>query len=340
MGRGETVGEGSPPMKVGLAFFAVVWIGFVMVADGAVTYSIRTAIRSADWVPTDGVVTRSELKFGRKRSVSLDLAYSYTVDGVQYTGREYQFGPAALPSAKWRAVQADLLVGKRVTVHFDPDDPDQSVMNPGVKPDVLIVLLTLTPFNLIAVGFGWMCWGQLTGRRAFDPARHVRPTADGYAARLNGFGPLAVFGFTLLGVSFVGIFLVALVLHSWAEVPVSWAVDGGIWAGILAVCGVAAWRGGKPRLWIEQIDLVKLPTTTTGREMVEVPRTTIRDVRLDTTIVRTKGKPRTVHVISLIWVDIGERQVTRFAEYADRRDADTLTEWVRERLGLVAEAAA
>jgi Protein of unknown function (DUF3592) len=319
-------------MKIGLVLFAVVWIGFIAVIDGVIAYQVRTAIRSTNWVPTEGVVTRSQLKVGRKNSVSFDLAYSYTVNGQQYTGREYQFGPAALPGEKWHAVQAELPVGKRVTVYHDPEAPAQSVMNPGLQPDVLLILLFLTPFNLIAVGLGWMCWGQFTGRREFDPARHVRPTPDGsgYAARLNGLSPLAVFGMSLLAVSFVSIFVVVLLIHSSFGVPPSWPVDGGIWAGILLLCGGIAWWNRHPREFVEGLETHTLPDTSTGKKTVQVPRADVRDVQVDATIARTKGKPRTVHVVALQTAD----GPVRFAEYPDRRDADALAEWVRERLGL------
>lgn len=319
-------------MKLGLPLFATFWIGFVLVADGAVAYGTRTAARSADWTPTDGVVTRSQLKFGRKNSVSLDLAYTYTVDGQPYTGTQYQPGPHMLPSKKWRAVQAELPVGKAVTVYHDPDRPADALLDPGVKPDVLLVLLALTPFNVIAVGVGWACWGLFTGRREFDPARHVRPTADGsgYAARLNGFGPLAAFLMALLGVSFVSIFLVVLLLHSVAEVPTSWAVDGGIWAAILAVCGLFAWLCRTPRELVEGTDTLTVPTTSTGGETVEVPRAAVRGVWVATEERPAKRGNRKVFV-PVIQTD--DREL-RFAEYTNPADAEALAEWVRERLNL------
>lgn len=322
-------------MKPLLPLFAVVWIGVVVLADVVLAYGIRTAIRSADWTPTNGLITRSELIKGRKGSVRLNLEYIYMVDGQPHTGHEYQPGPHLLPNQKWRQVHAEWPEGKPVTVYYDPDTPKDAFLNPGVKPDVLMVLLAFTPFNLVAVGLGRLCWGQFTGRREFDPVRDVRPTTDGYTVRLNGVGPLAVFGLSLFVGSFASIFLVLLGLHDFAAVPTSWLLDGSIWAAILAVCAFFAWRYRTPRELVEGSETLTLPTTPTGREMIEIPRSAVRNVEVNTTAVPNRKRPRTVHVVSLIGVDENQgRQITRFAEYAERPDAESLAEWLRERLNL------
>ncbi|MBY0455944.1 MAG: DUF3592 domain-containing protein, partial [Gemmataceae bacterium] len=310
-------------MRLLLTLFFLVWAGVVVVADAAVAYGVRTAVRSADWTPTDGVVTRSELKFGRKNSVSLDLAYSYAVDGRRLTGREYQPGPHLLPSDKWRAVHAALPVGSRVTVHYNPADPAEAVLVPGLKPDVLLVLLGLMPFNVIAVGLGWAWWAAVTRRRQFDPARDVRPTADGYAARLNGFGPVAVFAAALLALSFVGVLVVIFLVHDVGKVPVSWAVDGGIWAVILAACGLLAWTHRHPRAVVEWLDTLTVPTTATGRATTTVPRAAVREIDVRTATRRTKKSVRHVFVPTLVLdpTHPGPTEIP-FAEYPEQADAD------------------
>ncbi len=322
-------------MRVFLTLFFLIWGGVVAVVDAAVAYGVRTAIRSADWTPTDGVVTRSELKFGRKNAVSLDLAYSYTADGQRLTGREYQPGPHLFPSEKWRAVHAELPVGTRVTVYYNPADPAEAVLVPGLKPDVLLVLLGLAPFNVIAVGLGWAWWAAITRRRAFDPARDVRPTADGYAARLNGFGPAAVFGAALLALSFAGVFVVLFLVHDAGGVPVSWAVDGGIWAVILAVCGLLAWTHRRPRAVVEGLDTLTVPTTPTGRTTTTVPRSAVREIDVRSATRLVKRSARQVFVPTLV-LDPAQPGLTEipFAEYPEQADAEAVAGWVRERLGV------
>ncbi|MEO2090572.1 MAG: hypothetical protein ABGY75_13890, partial [Gemmataceae bacterium] len=143
------------------------------------------------------------------------------------------------------------------------------------------------------------------------------------------------FALALLLLSFVSVFLVLCLLHGVGGVPVSWAVDGGVWAGILAVCGLLAWRYRRPRVVVEGLDTLAVPTTPTGRATVTVPRSAVREVDVRTATRRTKKSVRQVFVPTLVLdpTHPGPTEIP-FAEYPEQIDADTVAGWVRERLGL------
>ena len=79
--------------------FAVAWIGAVVYADGASVLGAWRLFQSGSWPATSGTVTESRLQPNRK-SVSLILRYTYTVDGHEYTGTRYDDGPTFLPKQK------------------------------------------------------------------------------------------------------------------------------------------------------------------------------------------------------------------------------------------------
>jgi hypothetical protein len=125
--------------------------------------SVQQAWQSPDWPTTQAILTRSEVQdnahggstrqnrdnrdsFSRYRHV---VAYHYAVAGVEYDGDRKDFddgysaapeletddSPSALmmkssglpvPKRKWS-------VGSTVTVHYKPDEPSVSVLDPGLK---------------------------------------------------------------------------------------------------------------------------------------------------------------------------------------------------------------
>lgn len=225
------------------SLFSVVWIGGIVFADGAVAVGAWRMLQSANWPTTPGTITESELRRGRK-SVSLHIRYTYTANDEEYTGTQYDVGPAFLPSRKWPKVQAELPVGASVPVYYDPVDPATAVLSPGLRPDILSTTLTVLPFNMVALLLGGALWGSVSRRRGFDPDRDVRPAPAGLAVQLNGLGRLAVFAIALLGFSFAGIFVVAVLLHSTWEIPPSWGLDGAIIGGMILVSGLIAAKWG------------------------------------------------------------------------------------------------
>lgn len=315
------------------SLFSVVWIGAIVFADGAVAVGAWRMFQSVNWPTTSGTVTESELQRGRK-SVSLHIRYTYTANEQVHTGTQYDVGPAFLPSRKWPKVQAELPVGASVPVYYDPADPAMAVLSPGLRPDILPIALTLLPFNMVALLLGGALWGSVSRRRGFDPDRDVRPAPAGLVVRLNGLGRLTVFAFALLGITFAGVFVVAVLLHSVWEIPPSWVLDGAIIGGMVLVSGLIAAKWGGPRFLVEGLDGFTVPTTPTGRKTIDLPRAVVKQVDVQTETRRgNKGRTFDVHVVSLVAVEDRDRRTIRFAEYHDPADARSLADWLLERIG-------
>ncbi len=311
----------------------VAWGGATLAVDWFAAAGVVRAVRSNGWVTADGVVTRCEVVRAHKSS-RLDLAYTFTVGGREYTGHDIDAGPTTQSSDRWTRRVAALPAGTPVTVYYDSDDPAEAVLEPGMPSEFLCVPLVLTPFNVIAAGLPVAWWRVVLRRRRFDPARHVRPSADGLAVRLNGLSRLESFGITLVGLSVVGILAVFVLLHSSPALPPSWWLDGGVWVTILALSGVGAWKWGGPRRLVERGNMLTLPATPSGSKTMEVPRKAVVCVGVQTDQRRGKRSTYLVFIQVVVTGSGKSRREVRFAEYADRRDADALAGWLRGRLGL------
>ena len=99
-----------------------------------------------DWRPAEGVVT--DVQFHRSHNsrrkgydYTYQIYYDYTVDGVTYSGVNTYSG---------RESDTEAVPGKRVTVWYDPDTPEQSSYHkPGTGIDFLIpFFLALIPIRM------------------------------------------------------------------------------------------------------------------------------------------------------------------------------------------------
>ena len=74
------------------------------------------------------------------------------VGGRRFTGTRYCYAAMGTNLGAWHRVQRQLPVGSRVPVAYDPADPSESVLRPGLTGMHLFMVWFLTPFNVIAVG--------------------------------------------------------------------------------------------------------------------------------------------------------------------------------------------
>jgi hypothetical protein len=102
---------------------------------------------SLDWETVEGVivdsdVSRSMIQTRRRRgtrrrdSYKVTVRYEYTVDGKTYTGNRIGFGGSPTRSSRSRASSlrsSEYAEGTTVTVHYDPKNPEKSVLYPGVS---------------------------------------------------------------------------------------------------------------------------------------------------------------------------------------------------------------
>jgi hypothetical protein len=102
---------------------------------------IGTANASQRWQQSSGVITASEVVgecYVRNARCTLNIAYSYQVNGVQHQGDRLYIGydrlhPVARAQAYGEKYKTAYPIGLKTVIHYNPNDPGQSVLEPGVS---------------------------------------------------------------------------------------------------------------------------------------------------------------------------------------------------------------
>lgn len=150
---------------------AAIVIGALLVAGGWFTaFSLGKPLRdraaaSINWPTTEGRITRSQLERSKKEGrtmYSADVAYEYVLDGKTFGGDRVWFGDNARSSdpTAWKRAVERYPMGSGVQVHYDPDDPQESVLEPG---------LTWAGSVIYLVGLGILALGGLIVLSAMLP---------------------------------------------------------------------------------------------------------------------------------------------------------------------------
>jgi len=105
---------------------------------------VRKARASSKWPSTQGTIESSTVDVERERERDSDgdihyetkftpnIVYQYQVDGMDFAGDQISFGGTS-SSSQSRAyrITNQYPEGAEVTVYFDPEDPQESVLQPG-----------------------------------------------------------------------------------------------------------------------------------------------------------------------------------------------------------------
>jgi Protein of unknown function (DUF3592) len=113
-----------------------------------------TARQSRQWPATSGEVLSSKV-VGSIKQRKPEVRYVYTVNGHRHTGNRIMIGPGprngglGIPSA--REYIRRYPKGRGVTVYFNPENPAESVLEPGMNRVVMLLLLVGMFFLLLGL---------------------------------------------------------------------------------------------------------------------------------------------------------------------------------------------
>lgn len=121
---------------------ALIWGGtFIVMGVAFFLYSIYNRHRAEaaiTWPTVEGTIIRSAMlphEGTGSNDYYIDLAYDYTVNGVHHEEEGYAFGGASGTKSAMLDVLHRYPVGVQAVVHYDPDDPENSVLDVSSSDD-------------------------------------------------------------------------------------------------------------------------------------------------------------------------------------------------------------
>lgn len=322
-----------------LLIFGLFWTALVGVFDGLLGYNFYRQVRATHFAQTTGQVTASEVTHHRGSkggtTYGVSIHYTYTVDGRKFSGQRYRYADWSSSDSKWAyEAVAQNAVGATVPVFYDPKNPEDSLLSPGVTGGDCFMLLFLTPFNVVMLGLWSLPCSALRRKLRPSDCGGVKWTTDGrrLRVRLPRYSPF-VSGLATIGLAaFLALFVVAF---SGGFHP-RFTVVMGAWGLILATgAGVALWtwrrqRNGRTDLVIDEIEgTVQLPATF-GRKLPQtVPRAALGGVEVETVAHRgSRGGTTYTYAVTLT-CDGGTQKLT---DWYDEQRARDFAGWLRQRL--------
>src|SRR6185436_7826030 len=141
--------------------FVTACIGFALLFALVVFGFQRSAARARTWPTAPGRVEKSDVRSYEKldsdtttsRSQTMyrpDVVYCYSVAGVQYRGDKVS-GMSTNVEAIARRAAARYPVGTVLQVHYNPDNPGESAIDPRLP--LWFWLFYLVPVGVLAIGY-------------------------------------------------------------------------------------------------------------------------------------------------------------------------------------------
>jgi len=132
-------------------------LGCILLGVGV--HNIRGAEESKSWPTVEGEITTAEVldkrKPGERHSTyKARIEYQYSVEGVAHSGDRVSFAGDVSSSNRGAASEltARYREGSKVAIYYDPEDPSDSVLEPGMTAMVYLFPAIGGLFLVIGVG--------------------------------------------------------------------------------------------------------------------------------------------------------------------------------------------
>jgi hypothetical protein len=262
----------------------VCWTGLIVA--GTCTL-VQTTVRqhlAGKFSSTKGRIVRSEIGQGNMSRRGIEIEYTYAVDGVKYHGHRYRYDDHNV-ALEWQSTVVENPRWSSQKVYYNPQDPSDSLLVPGVDGGDLLMLLFALPLNVLTSTLWRAMFIRIRELSRVRLAGGVRIRKQSGETRVP-LGDTTAFGaalYVMAAVAFVAAFPVVIV----GGFDPSMHLMKTTWTVVLAAGGAAfIWRA--LRNWAGTYDLrinqnsqtVILPQTAGRHQSVALPRREISGVCL------------------------------------------------------------
>jgi hypothetical protein len=314
----------------------------VLMFDGFMAHGVYKQFESQNYPSVAGTITHSEVTSHRtsKGGTSYDavINYRYEIGGQEFDGEKLRFGIKVSSSENAHAAVNAYPLGSTAQVFYNPANPQESLLSPGVNGSDFTMALFLTPFNMVMLGF-WIWIGGWLRERFFRPAAGgVKIIADGMTTRIRlPQTPALAWGLgTTGGLGFISIFAVGFGAKMEPSIPL-------ILSDIAAVygCGTVVyfWQRRKIISGIDDLIInepsrtLELPLTFGRKQRETVKITDIKSLSVEKVEHRSSKGGISYTYAPTLGLQGTETAVQKLADWSDKLKADEFSEWLRKQLG-------
>ena len=121
----------------GIWVFTIIWCAASLFTTIIMVSDIAADLGTGDWEPVDGIVTNSYVSSSSDSeggtTYCLHVSYEYVVDGISYDGDRVSYSSEHSCNSWSQNADDDYPEGEEITVYYDPSNPSESVLEPGLS---------------------------------------------------------------------------------------------------------------------------------------------------------------------------------------------------------------
>ena len=323
-----------------LTIWALFWTAIVGIFDAFLGYGAIMQLYATTYETTDGVIVESKAEGTGDDTSEYKVKYEFTVDGQKYVSEQHRYDSMGSDDGYAEEMARLFPPGSNVLVYYNPNSPEDAVLETGINGGTLFFAFFLTPFNVIAVG-SWYILIQMVRKGTGEEIVHVEKRSDQFGdtehLRIGQTSPLGAFAGSLIGISFVSIFIIGFGFgfHAPTSVMVCW------WIGMIGLSTYAAYRvkrkaaRGDYDLIINDFEkTVSLPATARRNRRVTVQVSDIVRIYMKSHVQKGSDSDHTEYRPIMLVNEDGEERHYILHSYNSDDTARAITEWLQERFDM------
>ncbi len=315
------------------------WSFFVLFFDIVHLTMIGKTFWSWTYPSVAGTMTQSEVVQANGSNGAFasrpHLKYSYLVNGQNFVGERLSYlGAGLLDSFSARRLVQERPVGQKVDVFYNPNCPEESVLERQLDGGPLFLALFWAPFNVVMVGGWWWVFH----RTRKDSRLPMRRQGDCWLVRRFHGQPFVMALIVVGGLSFIWVFGGAF--GGWSQ---NLLATTSAWIVILSVAVLAYWHtvlsanSVPPSLIInEHLRTLTWPADAVSTREFTIAASQLRSINIDESPPRdAQTDSRPDYSVRLAFETEDGQIQERVALKTDKTiDAESLAEWLHAWAGL------
>jgi hypothetical protein len=318
----------------------VCWTGLVVAGTYAL---VETTVRqhlALNYAKVRGRIIQSKVGEGGSIRRGIELEYAYVVSGIHYTGHRFRYDDHNA-TFEWDVTVDGFPRRSFETVYYNPNNPADAVLMPGIEGNDCLLLLFALPLNIMT----GVLWRALVGRwrdvYRVPPVGGVRVFKQPGVTRV-AMGEISAAGaavYSTGAAAFLGVFPAVV----GGGFDPSLRMMGIIWAFVV-LAGVAAfiWRASSIRRGFYDLrnddaaQTVTLPQIAGRDRLVSIPRRELRGVAIQRRISKGPSGLRFSYLPALVQGGLNPTvQSIKLVTWGwSEKRAEAFSRWLSRELGV------